>query len=114
MVEVTCACGCGEPVKPGRTWIKNHNKRGRTGADAPNWKGGRYTDQDGYVQVRVGDRYVPEHRLVMERKLGRKLEPDEDVHHENEIKDDNREENLTLEPHVDHSQIHRTMRRYER
>lgn len=52
----------------------------------------------GYVQVRQGrnGRAIGVHRLVMERMLDRPLEPHEEVHHINGIRDDNRPENLEL------------------
>ena len=40
--------------------------------------------------------HVPRHRLVMEAKIGRYLQPGETVHHLNGVRNDNREANLEL------------------
>lgn len=39
---------------------------------------------------------ILEHRLVMEQKIGRPLRRDENVHHINGVRDDNRPDNLEL------------------
>lgn len=68
-----------------------------------NWKGGRKKSKKGYVYILVPGHpnatkngYVLEHRLVMEKILGRYLRKGEEVHHRNAVKDDNRPENLEL------------------
>lgn len=86
-------------------WDIQCQRRGpRGGAGHPNWRGGRHIDKGGYVLVRAPGHphankrtgYVREHRLVMEKKLGRYLEPHEVVHHIDGNPANNAPENLEL------------------
>lgn len=56
--------------------------------------------------VRRGKYDNKEHRRLMEKILGRKLKPDEDVHHINGIHDNNRPENLQVMKHSEHLRLH--------
>lgn len=89
---------------------KHCKKCNNTGTLAPSWKGGRTIDPKGYVRLRTSilgaeyadhprvtkAKYILEHIIVMEEKLGRRLLPGENVHHLNGVRDDNRPENLEL------------------
>ena len=72
------------------------------GKDNPAWRGGK-RHSNGYVSIKVSNHpqkqakgCVLEHRLVMEKYLGRYLDPKEIVHHINGIRGDNRIKNLLL------------------
>lgn len=106
--QVQCSCGSknivdGCNLKNGGTkscgCLKREIASARRGNLNPLWKGGRRKNKNGYIDVLVSpgsDRYVPEHRMIMEQHLGRPLFPDETVHHRNGLRDDNRLENLEL------------------
>lgn len=77
----------------------------KTGENHSHWKGG-IIDSKGYKRIYVNGKRYLEHRYVMEQYLGRKLTLDEDVHHINKVKLDNRIDNLQVLTKKEHSRHH--------
>ncbi len=77
------------------------------GKNNPAYKGGKTLDTNGYIRMRGSKEIIQhEHRLVMEKYLGRKLKKGEEVHHINGIKADNKLSNLYLIDKKSHSRKH--------
>ena len=102
-------------------WNKSEEKKvvmaeKNGGINCYNWKGGRTKNEQGYIMIyapnhpHAHNKYVFEHRLVMEKHLGRYLTKKEVVHHINEIISDNRLENLELLGWGNHTKHHNEKR----
>lgn len=79
-----------------------------------NWEDSpKRVNERGYIEVMIAhphaaNGWMLEHRMIVENHIERFLDPKtEVVHHINEIKNDNRIENLFLGTPSEHSKIHR-------
>lgn len=106
-------------------------KEPKYGEENQNWKGGRTLHSDGYVYIRMPEHpfasngYIFEHRFVMEQylrenhpdhpaliRLGENLylSPDYEVHHRDEVRTNNRIENLEVLTSSEHANLHNNQR----
>lgn len=120
-----CECGCGEEISLLRVDGKSkrfqygHSLRvnEQKGDKNPNWNGGQTITKLGYSMTLAPNhpfvnkmRYVMTHRLIMEKHLGRYLDPKEVVHHIDGNKLNNDISNLELLTSQNHHcQIHSTI-----
>lgn len=87
--------------------------KSKIGEGNPNWKGGthitngyRVIDQRGRAQEGEDNRRIFEHRLIMEKIVGRELTANEVVHHVDENRLNNSPENLQLLTRAEHAILH--------
>lgn len=87
----------------GRIGLQTQRTGPRSGEGHTNWQGGatirkgyRYIYCPEHPHAVFGGRYVAEHRLAMEKKLGRYLDPKEVVHHIDSDRLNNDPENLIV------------------
>lgn len=113
-----CLCGCFQPAV--KMFVNNHHRpmAGRTHSKEtikkmlehngrPQLPLGSKRKCNGYMLIKTLEGWKPEHRVVMEKKLGRKLASNEIPHHKNENKTDNRRKNLRLMTDSKHKSMHK-------
>lgn len=106
-----------------RKYFKKYNMKFRNtnesrkiaviGNKNPNWKGGKLLKRNGYIQIYMPEHpqcnsrgYIYEHRLIMEKNIGRYLEKYEVVHHIDFNKCNNNISNLMIVTPQEHIRLH--------
>jgi hypothetical protein len=104
--QITCGTHCRQKMNGAK------RKFGKTGK-RKNWTYRKMMNEDGYLVIYAryhpfaeGRKMIAEHIAIMEMSIGRRLHNWECVHHKNEIKTDNRLENLELMSKSEHSSLH--------
>lgn len=104
-----CSRKCAAKAYKQRLGKENQNYKGDKHSFITTPRGGKYKKFDvRYIRDDNG-KWIPEHRLVAEKILGRKPKREEIVHHVNCDSLDNRPENLFICSNVVHTRIHQRM-----
>jgi hypothetical protein len=97
---VICGGLAAKDLKTDHPLCHKHYGRWKRHGDATkiliNEKGQGYITDKGYKAFTIDGKQYLEHRMVMEKILGRPLEKDEQVHHKNGRRADNHPDNLEL------------------
>ena len=110
-----CLC-CGKIIKrrESKTGLlfcsQQCSRKYMRGINSPFYKGGTISS-NGYKIIKIDGKYRFEHRLKMEKYLGRKLLNSEDVHHIDGDKLNNRIDNLLVISKSDHARLHGEIKR---
>lgn len=105
----------------GRTaWNKGKNSPKTAGKNSVHWKGGKRINSSGYLEIYIPEhpfanklKLIAEHRLIVEKKIGRYLKPEEIVHHIDENKLNNKIENLMLfKSNQKHTKFHTKIKQF--
>ena len=102
-----CACGCGERT----SYTFKHGHHTRLFSSAEQSRRGRMNNGDALRDRGEGKTYRKrngrhEHRIVAEKKIGRKLRRDEVVHHEDHDRRNNSPSNLSVMTKAAHARLH--------
>lgn len=111
-----CSIRCSR-LGRGNPWSQKRKKlfsKKRMSINNPNFKDGIYLNKSGYEIISIFNTNKPYHRYLMEQYLNKKLLKNEDVHHKNGIKTDNRLENLQVIEKQSHGYLHRFQQNVER